>query len=130
MDKFVVDTHTLFWSLTDPSKLGKDALLAFKAGEHGTATLHVPVIVLAELYYLNAKQGYPLDFAQVFADIEVGGQFRIVDMQGSDVLEFDTLLSVPEMHDRMIAGAALRLGCPLLTKDGAIVSSGAVTTRW
>jgi hypothetical protein len=34
------------------------------------------------------------------------------------------------MHDRMIAGAARRLGAPCLTRDTAIAGSGLVTVIW
>ena len=67
MTEYVADTHALFWYLMAMPQLGANALAAFKEGENGQARLYVPSIVLAELYYLNGKLGYPLDYALEFA---------------------------------------------------------------
>jgi hypothetical protein len=57
MSDYVTDTHALFWYLADDSRLGDEANRAFEEAEQGHALIYVPAIVLAEMYYLMAKQG-------------------------------------------------------------------------
>jgi hypothetical protein len=38
--------------------------------------------------------------------------------------------AVQEMHDRIIAGVARRLGAPLISSDPLIAASGIVTIEW
>ncbi|HEX6385450.1 MAG TPA: PIN domain-containing protein [Anaerolineae bacterium] len=127
---YVADTHALFWYLTGSPKLGAEAKQAFDEGTEGRALIYLPAIVLAELYFLNEKAGSPLDFAAEFSRLEKSGQFAFIAFQAEDVLDFAHDESVPEMHDRMIVGAARRLSAVCISRDGAIVQSGLVTTVW
>lgn len=104
--------------------------MAFDEGVKGSALIYMPVIVLAELYYLNVKNNYPTNFSSDFQTIKQSGQFIIVSFEADDVLDFDKHSSVSEMHDRMITGVARRLNAPILTKDQSIVSSGIVNVIW
>jgi PIN domain nuclease of toxin-antitoxin system len=126
----VADTHALFWYLTARPRLGEHARAAILAGEQGRAIVYIPSIVIAELYYVNVKLGQPLNFAQEFQKLAAAGQFRFVDFQATDVLRFDALSAIPEMHDRVVVGVAQTLGLPLLTRDQAIIDSGIVQTIW
>jgi PIN domain nuclease of toxin-antitoxin system len=127
---YVTDTHALYWYLTASPKLGANAQAAFMAGEQGQARIYVPSIVLAELYYLNVKYNRPLAFAQEYERLTEGGQFHFVDFRAVDVLRFDPLAAIPEMHDRMIVGVAHAMQLPLLTRDSEIIASGVVQTMW
>jgi hypothetical protein len=62
MNRYVADTHALFWYLTASPRLGSQAKQAFEEGVRGQAVIYIPAIVLAELYFLNEKVGRPLDF--------------------------------------------------------------------
>jgi PIN domain nuclease of toxin-antitoxin system len=126
----VSDTHALYWYLTARPTLGENARAALLAAEQGQAIVYIPSIVIAELYYLNAKLGQPLNFAQEFQRLAAAGQFRFVDFGAIDVLRFDALLAISEMHDRIIVGVAHVLGLPLLTRDQEILNSGVVQTIW
>ena len=130
MSDYVTDTHALYWYLTASPKLGANAQAAFLAGEQGQARIYVPSIVLAELYYLNVKYNQPLAFAPEYERLTGGGQFHFVDFRAADVLRFDLLAAIPEMHDRMIVGVAHALQLPLLTRDREISTSGVVHTIW
>jgi len=112
--EYVADTHALFWYLTGMPQLGANALAAFRAGEQGQARIYLPSIVLAELYYVNVKLGQPLDFATEFARLKSSAQFVFVDFRAEDVLRFDALSAIPEIHDRIIAGVALEHSCPCI----------------
>jgi PIN domain nuclease of toxin-antitoxin system len=126
----LADTHALFWFFTNSSRLGPATLQAMRAAMSGQGFLIVPSIVMAELYYLNIKLGRPLDYANVYQAMVASGRFRFVDFRAADVLQFDALAAVSEMHDRIIIGVARALGVPCLTCDAAIVNSGLVQTIW
>lgn len=130
MSIYVTDTHALYWYLTDSPNLGKNAKNAFSSGEQGRSLIYIPSIVMAELYYLNVKYGSPLDFAHEYRRFADAGQFRFSDFHASDVLRFHSLLTIPEMHDRIIAGVAYAMGAPLLTRDPEIIRSNLVQTVW
>ena len=86
--------------------------------------------MLAELYYLNIKVGSPLRFANEFARLSGAAQFAFIGFRAEDVLRFDALTAIPEMHDRITAGVAMTRKCPCLTRDTLIVASGLVSVIW
>lgn len=130
MSDYVADTHALYWYLTNSPLLGANASQAFQEADAGNALIYIPAIVLAELFYLNAKKGNPLNFTAEFQRLNQSSQFVLLPFFPEDILEFDSSTSVPEMHDRMIAGVAKRLNLPCLTIDKEIVGSGVVITIW
>lgn len=130
MKHYVADTHALFWYLIASPKLGKKAKQAFNEGVNETALIYIPVIILAELYFLNEKVGRPLDFAIEYGRLANSSQFIFIPFEPQDVLDFDQDTAVPEMHDRMIAGVARRLNAICLSRDPAIKSSSLITTMW
>jgi len=130
MNRYVADTHALFWYLTASSRLGIQAQRALDEGMHGQAIIYVPVIVLAELYFLNEKAGRPLAFSAEYTRLQRSGQLVFVAFMPEEVLDFETDARVPEMHDRIIIGVARRLGAACLSQDPQIVQSGLVTTIW
>jgi PIN domain nuclease of toxin-antitoxin system len=130
MNRYVVDTHALFWYLTASPKLGPRAKAAFDEGAAGAAILMVPVIVLAELHFLNEKAGRPLDFPTEYERLRRAGQMEFVPFAAEDVLDFDADAKVPEMHDRIIVGVARRAGAACLSRDAEIIASGSVTALW
>ena len=130
MNDYVVDTHALYWYLTNSPLLGTNASQAFDEADQGNALIYIPAIVLVELYYLNAKKGNPLNFAAEYQRLSQSAQFILLPFMPEDVLEFDANARVPEMHDRMIAGVAKRLGIPCLTMDKEIVGSGIIAVVW
>lgn len=85
---------------------------------------------MAEIYYLMAKQGRAHLFAPVYQQLAAAAHIRFVDFRAEDVLGFDTLTTISEMHDRIIAGVAQRLGLPCLTCDPELVNSGSIQTVW
>ena len=128
MNLYVADTHMLFWHLIDSPRLGKTAAKVFAEAENGKALVHIPAIVIAELYFLNEKLGQPINFSDWFEDLRTATQFVLVPFNPDDVLGFEADATVTEMHDRIIVGVARRLGATLLTVDHVIVESGLVKT--
>ena len=130
MNRYVADTHALFWHLTGSDKIGAAAGEAFAEAERGDAVVYLPAIVLAELYYMNRKLRSPLDFGDTFRQIAQTAHFCLVPLVPQDVADFVALPTGLEMHDRMIAQAALRLGAVLLTRDVDLVQCQAIQTKW
>lgn len=130
MNYYVADTHALYWYLINSPQLGSRASAAFNEADNGQALIYVPAIVVAELYYLNKKHGFPLAMAAIITQLRQSPQFELLPFEAADVLEFDTLAAVPEMHDRIIAGVARRFGVPCLTCDSQIIKSQLVQIVW
>ena len=130
MNRYVVDTHTLFWYLTASPRLGSRAKGAFDEGACGEAVVYIPAIVLAEVFYLNEKRGHPIDFRAIYEELSGSGQMILLPLMPEDILDFETDASVPEMHDRIIVGVARRMDAICLSLDSQIVQSNLVTTIW
>lgn len=130
VNTYVVDTHALFWYLTASPRLSPRAKRTFDEGTRGEARIFIPAIVLAELFYLNEKFGRQLDFAAELQRLRTGSSFELMPFLPDDTLDFDADRAVPEMHDRIIAGAARRIQAPLVTNDPQIVGSNLVPTIW
>lgn len=130
MNHYVADTHALFWYLTNAPQLGAQASAAFDEADNGQATIYLPSIVAAELYFLNQKLSGAFDFNKEMSALFQAGQFVFVPFTASDVLNFDADSAVGEMHDRIIAGLARRINATLLTRDVQITSSGVIATAW
>jgi len=127
---YVVDTHALIWYLTGNRNLSKSALEVFRTAEKGRTQLVVSAIVIAEMYYAHQKSPLFKDFAEMYRKLKASRAYQFADFLPDDVLEFETDMAVPEMHDRIIAGLARRLGAPLITADPLIVSAQVVMTLW
>ena len=129
-DKYVTDTHGLYWYLTASPKLGMNARAIFERADGDDCVIFIPSLVMAELYYLIAKLRGDLDFKSEYQRLANAVQFQFIDFCADDVLAFPLLSAIPEMHDRIIAGVAYRYMIPILTRDVTIIDSGLVQTVW
>lgn len=129
-DKFVPDTHALFFYLTDFSKLKARAKAAFNRFDNGEAVLFVPWIVIAELFWLARKLASNMDFSAEFQKLRNHPQIIFIELDAEQVLNFPKPGKITEMHDRIIAGVAYKFGIPLITRDQNIKDSGYVRTIW
>lgn len=129
-DVYVSDTHALIWYLTADPRLSAFAKSIFEAGVRDETRLILSAISIAEMYYANKKWELFADFRQVYQDLKIQPQYQFVDYQADDTLDFDRDAAVPEMHDRIIAGLARRLGVPLITNDPLIRKAGIVEIVW
>ena len=127
---YVVDTHAIIWYLLNDKKLGRQAKTIFTAAEQNQTLLIVSAIVIAELYYANVKNKWFADFSDLFRDIVNKPFMRFMPVEHTHVLDFLQDAAVPEMHDRIIAGIAHRLGAPLITSDPLIAKAAIVKIVW
>ena len=129
-DRFVPDTHALFFYLTDPGKLGKNAKEVFDQFDGGIATLIIPWIAIAELFWVAQKFAPNMDFSGEFQRLWDHPRIEFAGLDYDQVLSFPRLDKVKEMHDRIIAGVAYKFGLPLVTRDRNITESRYVETIW
>lgn len=127
---YVVDTHALIWYLLNDKKLSPHAKAIFQSAEHNQIILIIPAVVLAELYYANVKNRWFGDFAALYADLSSKPFIRFMPLDHTHIPDFAEDSAVPEMHDRIIAGAARRLGAPLISSDPLIITAAIVTVVW
>jgi predicted nucleic acid-binding protein len=102
---YVADTHGLYWYLTADAALGANAQSAFQQAEQGRGMIYVPSIVVAEMYYLMAKQGRAHLFVAVYQRLTAAAHIRFVDFRAEDVLAFDALTAIPvsaSFQDRVV----------------------------
>ena len=120
----------MFWHLTGSERLGRAARRILDRADKGDAQVVIPAIVWFELYYLNDKFRFGLDMVAELREARGNPGYLVPPMDPGDIAEFDVLAAIPEMHDRMIAVVARRLGAPCLTRDDAISASGLVRCIW
>jgi PIN domain nuclease of toxin-antitoxin system len=126
---YLLDTHALFWHLTNSAKLSERAKRVFGDASRGQVTLILSPIVLLELYGVVKKYQAPLDFSAELHLLEKP-PFRIAPITVADLHLLDQLETIPELHDRLIAATALRLNVPILTRDPLIMACSTVSCVW
>ena len=129
----VLDTHAAVWWTADPKRLGKRASAAIADADR----LGVPTIVFWEVAMLVRKGRLRLD-----VDGTAGSARTWSDKLCSIPLVEPIALTVElalladslKMHadpaDRFIVASAVKLGCPLITRDKLIRPLGLVQTIW
>jgi PIN domain nuclease of toxin-antitoxin system len=127
---YVVDTNALIWYLTKDKKLGNQAFRVFEAAERGETQLVLSAISITEMYFANVKNSWFPDFTQIYHDLTSSPHFQIEAFRAEVVLRFAADAAVPEMHDRIIAGLARRLGASLIASDPLIIQANIVKTVW
>jgi predicted nucleic acid-binding protein len=127
---FCLDTHAIHWRRIASPKLSTAATQVYQDAIDGKAILIVHYVVIAELFYLLTKYGQPALFAPLIADFKSLPYYRIEPVTLPDLDALDSLTEIPEMHDRLLALAAKRLGATVVTKDPSIQASPQVNCLW
>lgn len=130
---YVTDTHPfIFYATGVTKKLSRVALRTFSRAENGRATIYIPTICFFELSLLleggSVRSSEP--FAEWKRKVEASGAFLIEPLTWEDVEEARALQALVDPFDRLIAGVANRLQCPLITRDTRVTDSGLVETIW
>ena len=127
---FVVDAHALWWYIGAPERLSPPAAAVFRLAETGNATLIVPAIALAELYYVAVKLRQPYTPSDLINKLEAIDGVRVSDLGKAQLELLDRLSAIPEKHDRLIAAEGVALGAPVITRDKAIADAPLVQVVW
>jgi len=130
---YVTDTHPLvFYAIGETRKLGRKALRVFTQAERRQAAIYIPTVSFFELALLleSGKVRSGLPFSEWKARVEESGLFIVEPLTWEDIEEARSLAALIDPFDRLIAGTANRLRCPLITRDSRIAKSRLVTTVW
>ena len=130
LDRFVVDTHALWWYLRSPQRLTPAAAAVFRLAETGNATIIVPAIVIAEFYFLSAKLGQTIAPSVLLQLLTAVGGIELSDLGRAQLERLEQFPEIPEMHDRLIAAESMTLGVPVVTRDEILSTSPQVETIW
>lgn len=105
--KHVLDTHALVWYLEGNPRLGKAARAAI---EEPDADLVLPIIALAEAAFIVERGRTAIPTVAALLQSVLADERIDVHPLTWDVFEQSlTLLTIPEMHDRLIVATALHL---------------------
>ena len=129
---YVADTHALVhYSFVRKALLGKAARKIFEKAEAGETLIFIPSVVLWEISVLAELGRLHLvqTFEQWCRSLDNKPGFSIVSLEWLDIKEARRL-PFSDPFDCFIAGTALRLDAPLITRDRKIVDSNEVETVW
>ena len=129
---YVADTHALVhYSFIRKPLLGKNARKVFEKADAGETIIFIPSVVLWEISQLADLGRLHLvqTFEQWCRSLDNKPGFSIVSLEWLDIKE-SRQLPFSDPFDCFIAGTALRLDAPLITKDREIVDSKRVQTVW
>jgi PIN domain nuclease of toxin-antitoxin system len=132
--RHALDAHTLVWFLVGSPKLGANARAVLEAPG---SDLYLPLIALAEACWMVEKGRAPTipKVSQLLTAVDADRRVTVVPLDRAILDLSQSLVSIAEMHDRLIVSTALHLaasGSPVapLTKDANITASGLVPIIW
>jgi len=128
----VTDTHPLIFHAAGDGRLGRRAAAFFHRCERREAILYVPVPVLWECSLLArvAKIRLRGNLRSFFGDLFSNPAYQPLDLSTDHVFLADESRFNRDPFDGLIVAAAQTLGLPLITRDSAIMDSGAVKLIW
>ncbi|HLX11208.1 MAG TPA: PIN domain-containing protein [Bacteroidota bacterium] len=121
----VIDSHALFWFITNNSKLSERAKKAIQEA----SVVVVPSIVVMEILYIFEKHNLAHRFVDFLGELKVR-KYLIYPL---DIEVIAQTVAIPhdlEMHDRIILATAQLIDAPLLTKDREIKKYYSKTIGW
>lgn len=131
--KSILDTHALVWYLEGNPRLAADAKAAI---DDPSAELVLPIIALAEaaLVVERCRCSIP-QVADLLFRVQADPRIEIYPLTLDVFTRSQTVLRIPELHDRLIVATVLYLQdlghtASLLTKDSIITDSGLVAVVW
>ena len=111
-------------------KMGSKAKARFISAEKSEVDLIIPAMVIVELCYLSEKKRIESklkDFKNYRNKYESIAVEPITEEVIEKAFEID---DIPELHDRIIAGTALKVGAKIITNDPIISDSRFVEVIW
>ncbi len=110
---FCLDTHAIYRPRIAFPKLSAAAAQVFDEGVRGKATLIVPYVVVAELFYVLHRHGATSLFAPLFAGFQTFPSYRLEPLALSGLAALDSVADIPAMfgnvsgHYRAIGGGTV-----------------------
>lgn len=127
---YVPDTHALIWYVTADKQLGKQAKAALLSVDGGNDQAVIPVVVLAEIMYLEERKRIKVKLNELVEYLESNPNYVIAPLTLGLVLASKRITDVPELFDRMIAATALEYQAILLTCDSVFKNSNEIKIAW
>lgn len=130
MTAVVIDTHVLIWYIFDLNRLSEKALKALRTKSY----IYISAISLIEITYLVEKGRIDSEIL-IRVDNAINNPtvnlFLVpIDLKIVNAIQQIDRLIVPEMPDRIIAGTALYLQLPLITRDLKIQALSNIEVIW
>ncbi|MBU4298817.1 type II toxin-antitoxin system VapC family toxin [Patescibacteria group bacterium] len=113
--EIVVDSHTLFWFLTNNPKLSAKAKRLIETSEK----VIIPSIVLMEILYLLEKNNLSYQFVEFLSELKIRN-YLVYPLDLKVIAQTLGISSGLEMHDRLIIATAQIFNSPLISKDTQI----------
>ena len=133
MIRAIADTHAVIWYIYDDARLSTTAKIAMQDAAAKGDQIGISAISLAETVYLVEKgRVAPATLDRLLTALDQPDSVLIeiaVDRLVVWAMRSVDRASIPDFPDRIIAATAVRLGIPLISRDGKIQASG-VTTIW
>ena len=126
---YVTDTMALILRL-EKRKSSRHVKTIFEAVERGEVTLVIPALVLAEIGYLSERHRIDTNLAAVRDYCRHHSEVKIEPLSEDIIFKSFEIDDIPELHDRIIAGAAAFNNLSLITNDPEISASKYVVTDW
>lgn len=132
-DAAVTDTNALLYHASGPSRmLGRQAARHFEDCDAGRVVTYVPTGVIWELAMLArvGRTDLGRSVRQFFDDLFSKPSYQPLDVSPEQVYDASELGFNRDPFDGLIVAAARSLNLPLITRDEAIRTSGAVRVLW
>ncbi len=133
MISLVLDTHAVIWLLHADPRLSSTARKKINESALRKEQVAISTISLVEITYLEEKKRIPANTLTGLLTLLSQPHALLVEvpLTRAIVTALRTIAKndIPDMPDRIIAGTALHLGVPLVTRDSKIQKSF-VPTIW
>lgn len=133
MKRYLADTHVVLWfAANEFARFGRRVRRVFTDLESGRVEILVSVVSLWEIAMLHDEGAIrlPAGFSAWCDALSTRGRLHIEPLTRGDVDEARSLRGLPDPHDRLIGGTALRLGAALLTADRRMERERQLRTVW
>jgi PIN domain nuclease of toxin-antitoxin system len=128
----VTDTHALVFHAAGGRGLSPRAAALFDRCERQQAILYVPTVVIWECSLLArvARINLRRSVRAFFNDLFSNPAYQPLDVTPEQVFLADEMRFNRDPFDALICAAARSIGLPLVTRDGDIRASGAISVIW
>ena len=131
--KFILDTHALIWHLEGNSRLGPAAQRVL---DSPASSLILPVIALAEAVHIVERRRTRIPgVTALIQDLDNDPPIEIYPLTEDILRTSVSLISIPEIHDRLIVATGVHLQnlgetVEIVTKDNEIIVASLLTVTW
>ncbi len=129
----IADTHAVIWYLLADPRLSETARQQFVTAANSGDPIGITSISIVEMIYLTEKNRIPAHaLEKLVAELKTSSSvLSVVSLDQTLALSVGDInrSEIPELPDRIIAGTALALDLPLITRDQKIRASQ-IKTIW